>query len=205
MENTNFSMKQLLLFAAIITPILFSCTISSVGGNTGNALFYNDTLKAPATIQLIEAELVEFNLNNLITDGGSETEFEQKVATDLLDLLINKSFTVTSENNLSKEFVVRIQKISFNILPTTDTYTEDDVETIVDTKEYTFEIDAQLIQSGTSTTENISVTINDQTRAGKTVFGTIGEKGMVTKDDLISRGIERFVGKLAKEINKMRS
>lgn len=198
-------MKVILFLLLICSTLLYSCTISSVGGNTGNALFFNDTLNAPANVKLIPASLIEFSLNNLIEDGGTTEEFELKVSTDLNNLLIQKNFTLTSENELANEFILTIDRVSFTITPTTDTYSEDDVETIVDTKEYSFEIEAHLTPIGSSSSETISVSINDQTRAGKTVFGTIGEKGIVSKDDLISRGIERFVGKLAKEINKMRS
>lgn len=180
-----------------------SCSINSVGGNIGNALIFNDTLAAQVQIQLIDVSNIEYQLNNLIDDATDLNEFQFTVKSKLNSALAAKKIVVLANNSSAASFVLTIERISYVVKPKTETFIEDNKETLVNTKEYNFDIDAHVKSVATGKINNITVNINDATRAGKTVFGTIGEKGSVTREEMLSRGIERFVGKLVKDLNKM--
>ena len=196
---------KLIFFSLLVTFGMFSsCSINSVGGNVGNALIYNDTLVAPVQIQLIDASTIEYELNNLIEDDTDVNEFQFNVQSNLNIALAERKIEVLPNDVSTTHFVLTIERISYVVSPNTDTFKDDDnTETLVDTKDYSFEINAQITAIKTGKKEKILVNLNDATHAGKTLFGTIGEKGSISREEMMSRGIERFVGKLVKELNKM--
>lgn len=197
-------MKLIFFSLLMFFVVCNSCSINSVGGNVGNALIYNDTLIAPVQIQLIDASTIEYELNNLIEDDTDVNEFQFNVQSNLNIALAERKIEVLPNDASTASFVLTIERISYVVSPNTDTFKDDDnTETLVDTKDYSFEINAQITSLTSGKKQQIVVNINDATHAGKTLFGTIGEKGSISREEMMSRGIERFVGKLVKELNKM--
>lgn len=191
----NFLKVTLFLF--ILNSFIFSCTSNSVLGTINNSIFYGNKMNSPTPI--------EFYLSPDYT--GQYGNIQQIAFTKLDEELERRNFIIIKENldsiNSPTYYLLEISSIQYYEEPTSDSYTHNDgsVE-YVETRNYDASIKGIITEKNTLQAFEISVSTVDHTRAGKSIFGTVTEKGIITEEGMIRRAVERFVGKI---VNKIQS
>ncbi len=191
----NLTCKTIVISFIFFSFLQNSCTVNSVVGTVRNSIQYSGKLDE---IQVVKFTTQDIDL--LLFDNTNEYE-SNLYFEDLLKELQSRRIQLSSTED--SRFELFLRSLSYSEDPSTDTYTDDDGDNHeVDITKYHFKIAGTIIDHGSCKKKNFYAEVNDNTRAGKTIFGTVGEVGMVTTSGMATRAIYRFSGKTVKNIER---